>query len=204
MEEVFTERLPRRADRSVQTWLRERTAAAHASAERAVMGALSPLEPRRYGAYLQRVLALYEAVEPLLWSACGALVPDSASRLKLAWLREDLAALGLAHDPSARAPVPAITDPFEALGAAYVIEGSTLGGPVLLERLRASGLLLGRDAGGGRFLSGYGAENAAMWRAFRSALQNAAHDVQSWPALGRGALAMFRAYEAAVAQVSAR
>ncbi len=168
------------------------------------MRALSPIELPRYGAYLLRVHALYAALEPQLWDACGALVPDSAARFKTSWLRDDLAALGLGNGTLGHAPVPALADPYEALGAAYVIEGSTLGGPVLLARLRESGLLLQRSAGGARFLSGYGAHNAAMWRGFRTALQRAAHDAQRWPLLRKGALAMFRAYESAVMRASAR
>lgn len=204
MEEVITELLPQKAHGSVQAWLREETASAHAAAERAVMHALMPIEEARYGAYLQRVLALYEALEPQLWSACGALVPDRSARFKAAWLREDLAALGLATGATAPAQLPALADPFEALGAAYVVEGSTLGGPVLLARLRASGLLLQRDAGGARFLSGYGAKSSAMWQAFRSALQDAARDHRRWGAMRSGALGMFQAYESAIARAGTR
>lgn len=208
MGEVTSELPPHPAQGSVQVWLREETAQAHRSAERAVMCALMPIEEARYGAYLLRVLALYEPLEPQLWSACGALVPDSAARFKAAWLREDLAALGLiggAHRHAyAPAPVPPFADRYEALGAAYVIEGSTLGGPVLLARLRAAGLLLSRERGGARFLSGYGLQNAAMWRAFRSALHDAARAQLDWAALRRGAIGMFRAYERAVTPTIAR
>jgi heme oxygenase len=203
MGEVISERPPHRAHGSVQVWLRDETAEAHRAAEHAVMRALIPIEEAHYGAYLQRVLALYEPLEPQLWSACGALVPDSAARFKAAWLREDLAALGLAHG-QVPARVPAFADRFEALGAAYVIEGSTLGGPVLLARLRAAGLSLSRERGGARFLSGYGPQSAAMWRAFRSALHDAAGGQLDWAALRRGALGMFHAYECAVAPASAR
>jgi heme oxygenase len=72
----------------------------------------------------------------------------------------------------------------------------------LLARLRAAGLL--RKRGGTRFLSGYGPQSAAMWRAFRSALHDAARDPLDWAALRRGALGMFRAYELAITRASER
>lgn len=164
------------------------------------MSALTPIERPRYAAYLARVLALFEAIEPALWSACARFVPDAGQRFKSDWLRADLKALG-ASAASTNATAHAsfeLGGALEALGAAYVIEGSTLGGPVLLARLRAAGVVLDRERGGARFLSGYGAQNAAMWRAFRAALQAAALDAHDWPRIERGALAMFRAYERAI------
>jgi heme oxygenase len=46
---------------------------------------------------------------------------------------------------------------------AYVLEGSTLGGAVLLERVAPLGVTAAR---GGSFLASYGAERARMWHAF--------------------------------------
>lgn len=192
--------------RSAQAWLRAVTADAHARAESAVMRALQPLSAARYGAYLQGVHALYAPLEPQLYGdALAGLLPDAAERRKVPWLLEDLAALGLApRAPRAEAPRSDHTivprDPLERWGAAYVLEGATLGGPVLLARLRAQGLLLDRERGGFRFLLGYGPRAGAMWHAFRTQLQRAVTMRSDWTALGAGALGMFAAFEAAIAR----
>jgi heme oxygenase (biliverdin-IX-beta and delta-forming) len=57
-----------------------------------------------------------------------------------------------------------------AIGVAYVIEGSQLGGVVLARRLIGSGGSGGSDGSGDApafsYLVGYGSESAMMWRAF--------------------------------------
>lgn len=50
-----------------------------------------------------------------------------------------------------------------ALGYAYVVEGSTLGGRVILKHLNQT-LQLGEN--GTRFFAGYGAETGSFWKAF--------------------------------------
>ena len=128
------------------------------------MRALAPLSYERYADYLQRVLGLYAPLEAALWDSpeLQQLLPDADLRRKVPWLLEDLAALDRAPALDVAPPVlPSLASPLEQLGAAYVVEGATLGGGVLLARLRASGLLLDRNRRGTRFLSGYGAETAA-------------------------------------------
>lgn len=203
MDEVTTDLACRTRHRSIQAWLREETSEAHIAAERAVMRALTPLGPTRYRSYLQRLHALYAVLEPPLWSTCAELVPDHALRIKEGWLRADLAELGCDGFERPAVALPSLAGPLHALGAAYVVEGATLGGPVLLARLRAAGVLDRERPAGARFLSGYGAGNAAMWHAFRAALQ-AAGRAADWTPLRIGALAMFRAYEAAIDETSAR
>jgi heme oxygenase len=202
MNEVTTDLAPHARCRSIQGWLREETAGAHAAAELAVMRALTPLGRASYSRYIARVHALYDALEPQLWRACAELVPDHALRLKVGWLRADLAALDVKRFEPAVA-LPAFDCSAYALGAAYVIEGATLGGPVLLGRLRAAAVLDAQGSQGARFLSGYGASNAAMWQAFRVMLQDAGRTADR-AQLRDGALAMFRAYEAAIAEASVR
>ncbi len=69
-----------------------------------------------------------------------------------------------AGDPAA--DVPGDGSLAYALGVAYVVEGSQLGGQVLLRRLRQAGL-----AHGLRYLEGRGAATGAHWGAFLKALR---------------------------------
>jgi heme oxygenase len=206
MDQAVTDPAVRTAGEALaHSWLRTLTAHAHARAEHAVMRALTPLGYERYASYLERVLALYAPLEERLWSAPALrdLLRDTDQRRKTPWLLEDLAALGRAPVLDGRAPeLPALASPLEQLGAAYVVEGATLGGSVLLARLRGSGLLLDRNRGGARFLSGYGPETGARWHAFRSALREAACSRADWTAIGAGALATFRAFEAAISEAA--
>lgn len=193
-------------DRSVQGWLRTQTAGAHVAAEAAVMRALVPLSEARYGAYLRALLALYTPLEARLWSdrTLCELIPDAAARRKVPWLIDDLDELGLEVDASPRSTGMVLRDPLELLGAAYVLEGATLGGSVLLARLRSAGVFAQGGERGTRFLSGYGPQTAAMWRAFRANLQRAACAASDWSPLGHGALLTFGAFERALSRASGR
>lgn len=196
---------PAESARSAQAWLRKETALAHQAAEAAVMQSLLPVSQARFAEYLRRVLALYEPLEAVLWSEPGLSqwVPDRALRRKVPWLLEDLEALGIARPARSTVALAGSSEPLALLGAAYVVEGSTLGGPVLLARLREAGLFE-RTRAGTRFLSGYGPRTGAMWHAFRTQLQRAACSTANWSALRDGALAMFRSYSNAISQAGVR
>ena len=90
---------------------------------------------------------------------------EAARRRKSPLLVDDLQALG--DDPRVLPPcaaLPGTTTLPRALGVAYVIEGSTLGGRYILAKLPPSLVHL-RDRATA-FLAGYGLETGARWRAF--------------------------------------
>lgn len=63
---------------------------------------------------------------------------------------------------------PQIESVDHAFGLAYVLEGSTLGGAVLAERVRCAGFEGCRNT---EFLVGYGPDRGLMWRRFRNILE---------------------------------
>lgn len=90
------------------------------------------------------------------------------ARDRSAWLRDDLADLGV--DERAQACIPrcaalmTLDTPARRLGALYVVEGSTLGGRHLARNLD---VLLGATGSAGRhFFLGRGTETAVAWNAF--------------------------------------
>lgn len=95
-------------------------------------------------------------------------------RRKSHLLERDLEALGEAS-PYARCSVlPALASFGRCIGAAYVIEGSTLGGRYILSRLPAElAVVRGRATS---FLEGYGAETGTRWRAFGAIVEEALAD----------------------------
>ena len=123
--------------------------------------------------YLKWARAMYgwlSTFEDKLWSAPWPAAVDAGRRNgKRAWLATDLIALGESDASMASLPVADaqlhLQTEAKRFGAAYVLEGSTLGGQVLLRHL---GPQLAPSEG--RYLQGYGAETGAMWQRFSQAL----------------------------------
>ncbi len=159
--------------------LRAETQAAHEAVERlpyfeALRRGELPLGA--YANYLRAFSLLHEALEDALGRAEGAAAEvwhEGMSRRE--HFARDFAELGDAGPEVPRAAARAIAlaeqlraratdDPAWALGYLYVLEGSTLGGRVLLRELeRLPGLEGGR---GLHYLASYGDETAEHWRAF--------------------------------------
>lgn len=150
--------------------LREETAALHQQAERHVRILDPDATDTTYARYLARMYGFHVPMEDLfardrVLTAAGF---DPLGRRKRALLARDLDALGVdARALPLCAALPSIVtagDAPGAIGAAYVIEGSTLGGAFILARMRARlGHLIGRATA---FLDGYGPETGARWKAF--------------------------------------
>ena len=129
-----------------------------------------PIDLRDRGVYadcLRRMGRFYAAWEPSLQSQreLQRIVPDLPERRRADALASDLRALGV--EPLAPMPAPEPLSDAEALGALYVIEGSTLGGQVIMRSLQGTDF----EAGATRFFDAYGPRTGAMWKAFCAALE---------------------------------
>lgn len=155
-----------RSDAELLVRLRDTTADAH----RRVEARLFPsglADEASYRTMLQVLLALHEPLETRLATVAGfaALGVDPAARRKSPRLRADLAAMGVASPDVPKRPAPPVDDLATALGVFYVLEGSTLGGRVLMDQVRTR---LGAVPVG--FLAGYGDDTGRYWRRTRTAL----------------------------------
>jgi heme oxygenase len=75
--------------------------------------------------------------------------------------------------------VPVITNTIEALGALYVLEGSIMGGSIIVQMLQKGGVNQGVS-----FFSGYGEATGMMWGNFIAVLnQNATNEKQEAEAI---------------------
>ena len=139
--------------------LRERTRGAHAQAEAALDVPRRGRDRDGYAALLGSLRSVYAPLERELDAAdvAGAVLPDWPARRKTGWLDTDLLALD-ARLPSDLEVVP-LRSAEEVVGAAYVMEGATLGG-ALVGPLLSPGLPH-------RFFDGYGPGRGRMWRDFR-------------------------------------
>ncbi|NUO51709.1 MAG: biliverdin-producing heme oxygenase, partial [Polyangiaceae bacterium] len=143
--------------------LRNETRAEH----RAIEATVELLDPfgstARYRSLLEKTLGFYEPVEKALYRFEG--------RDKTGALIRDLRFLGVV--PERIAALPRTTwQPAGSLaalyGCAYVLEGATLGGRVLLRRAKER-LGLTPDAGAA-FYFGYGDKTREMWTRFGATL----------------------------------
>ena len=125
-----------------------------------------------------------------------------AARGKVSLLSADLAALRLSP-LAAPCPVPGdvVASAATALGAMYVLEGSTLGGR-MIER-HCAGPLGMSLAHGGAFYHGYGARTGALWQAFGAVLESHDTDEPQRAAMLHGARSCFGALHRFLASIPA-
>ena len=150
---------PIHSEPSLLDAIREATADAHAALERR----LPPggWTRAQYAAFLRATLSVVDIVEPRVrqWlpDVHGGAVPGGAR------LRHDLAALG---EPDAVAPVPdlpVIDTIAAAFGAAYVLQGSMLGGAIIARTLQLNSQIPGDSF---TYLQPPGVSIGPVWRAF--------------------------------------
>ena len=97
-------------------------------------------------------------------------LPDYDERRKAKLILEDLLALNTSNPEICRQDhLPFIESPFQALGALYVMEGSTLGGVYIVKMIQRK---LSGNENIFHFFSGYGDRNPMMWDRFKKALDN--------------------------------
>jgi len=127
-----------------------------------------------YRQLLEKFYGFYSIIEPSIWERVQwELVGiDAKKRRKTNLLVQDLKVLGLNCEEIMRLPqcakVPIVETFSQALGCAYVLEGSTLGGQVITRHLRRE---LGIESErGASFFTSYGSEVGPMWRDFTNIL----------------------------------
>ena len=150
--------------------LRLATRAAHDRLEGASGLMDGDLDLAAYRGRLQRFHGFWRGWQPLI----AARLAEEAllgPRRRLHLLANDLAFLGLSRaaiEALPVCPVPALEDAAAAIGSLYVMEGSTLGGRVILGH---AGRRLGLTDAGCSYFRGYGNATGAMWRAFLARLE---------------------------------
>lgn len=154
--------------------LKQATTALHQLAERHVRILDADATIADYRSYLAAMLGYHGPLEDRFTAhtELQATGFDAAGRRKTSLLCDDLAALG--DDPWATprcGRLPATTSLPRALGVAYVLEGSTLGGRFILARLPVQ--LAGLRGRATAFLAGYGGETGARWRSFAAIVERA-------------------------------
>jgi heme oxygenase (biliverdin-IX-beta and delta-forming) len=151
--------------------LRDGTVAEHRAVEDSFDLKTSMGSPVAYRQLLERLWGLH-----YVWEDQARALLDASilgGRLKTPWLHADLRALGLSNEQIQGLAVPARWNSHltrsAALGAMYVLEGSSLGGEVIF-RYGVQRLAIAPDHCG-RFFYGYGPATSVMWSDWRELLQ---------------------------------
>lgn len=129
------------------------------------------------------------------WQSVGL---DGTDRRRAQRLRSDLLALGLSEGDIDRLPrckaLPQVATPSDALGCVYVVEGSTLGGQMILRHLARH--LEVRAGQGASFFAGYGSKTGMRWKETCAAIEAFdASGVGSTEGAARAAVATFTSLE---------
>ncbi len=151
----------------LSTKIKEATREAHQQLEKTVVLKLKSIRSAEdYASFLKYFYAYFNAVESAIAPYISeGLLPDHAERRNSTYLRQDIEALGGSADQLPSVDAPAISNPLEALSALYVLEGSIMGGPYIVQMLQKHGMTTGFS-----FFSGYGEDTGRMWGAFTAVL----------------------------------
>ncbi|SEL72732.1 heme oxygenase [Parapedobacter koreensis] len=164
------------------------TMAAHLELEKIVVLKLEAIRSEvNYAGLLGYFYSYFSALEKAIAPFINETVlPDFAQRRKSERLKTDLVELGGSSESLPQPKLPEISSTAQALGALYVMEGSIMGGSVIVQMLAKHGICKGVS-----FFSGYGPETGKMWKAFQDALEAYSDDPEAASALTASALATF-------------
>ncbi|UYQ95100.1 biliverdin-producing heme oxygenase [Chitinophaga horti] len=153
--------------------IKEATREAHLHLEKIVVKKLKTVRSHAdYATLLKHFYAYFShletAIEPYI---TADLLPDYKDRRHAAYIKNDMEALGFDTNELPHTTVPEITNAAQAMGALYVMEGSIMGGSIIVQMLAKGGITEGVS-----FFSGYGEATGQMWGTFIGVLNSVAPD----------------------------
>lgn len=153
--------------------IKENTHAAHQQVEGIIVRQLKAIRSDAdYAEVLKGFYAYFRAVEDAIAPyVTTEVLPDLADRRNSSYIKRDIEELGGRIEEIPVAVVPKVSDTLEALSALYVLEGSIMGGPYIVQMLNKYGVNRGTS-----FFSGYGESSGVMWSKFTDVLNQYAAD----------------------------
>ncbi|MBD1423003.1 biliverdin-producing heme oxygenase [Sphingobacterium chuzhouense] len=143
--------------------IKENTKEAHQTLEGVVVRQLKAVRSDAdYAEVLKNFYAYFNAVEKAIAPFITSdVLPDYAERRNSSYIKADIEELGGNVNDLPTATPPAVSNTLEALSALYVLEGSIMGGPYIVQMLNKYGVTKGTS-----FFSGYGENTGKMWSTF--------------------------------------
>lgn len=163
--------LPGKQTIMLSTNIKEATRQAHQELEKKVIYTLKAIRSEQdYVQLLKYFYAYFSQLETMMAPYITTeVLPDYAQRRHASSLKKDIEALGAHASDLPEAVAPDIQNTLQAMGALYVMEGSIMGGSIIVQMLAKAGITTGVS-----FFSGYGEATGAMWGKFTAVLNNIA------------------------------
>ncbi|WP_156308842.1 biliverdin-producing heme oxygenase [Sphingobacterium endophyticum] len=153
--------------------IKEETKTAHQQVEAKIVRQIKAIKNEaEYADLLKGFYAFFSAVEAETEPYISTeILPDKLNRRNSTFIKKDIESLGFEIDnlPPANAPKP--NSVLEALSSMYVLEGSIMGGPYIIQMLKKAGIQRGFS-----FFEGYAEQSQNMWNAFTSVLNQHANN----------------------------
>lgn len=151
----------------IQDALREQSTVPHQQLEKIVISRLKAIKTDKdYAEFLTLFYSYFnkleQAIAPFI---TDEMLPDRLERRNSSYLANDIIDLGENPVQLTGIELPVIDNAAKAFGALYVMEGSIMGGPIIIQILAKYGVTKGIS-----FFSGYGPETGKKWNAFIDAL----------------------------------
>lgn len=153
--------------------IKENTKEAHQTLEGVVVRQLKAVRSDAdYAEVLKNFYAYFNAVEKAIAPFITPdVLPDYTERRNSSYIKADIEELGGDVNDLPVATAPAVNNTLEALSALYVLEGSIMGGPYIVQMLNKYGVTKGTS-----FFSGYGENTGKMWNKFVDVLNKHGED----------------------------
>ncbi|WP_316835173.1 biliverdin-producing heme oxygenase [Pedobacter nutrimenti] len=151
----------------LSTTIKEATKESHLSLEKQVVQKLKAIRSNEdYADFLNHFYTYFSQVEQAIAPyITEELLPDYKDRRNSSYLKKDIEELGGQINDPVTINLPEITNHLEALGALYVMEGSIMGGSIIVKMLEKGGITKGVS-----FFSGYGEATGQKWGSFVAVL----------------------------------
>jgi len=153
----------------ISTTIKEATKDEHQMLEVEVIKRLKAIRSDAdYAALLQYFYNYFSSIEKVITPfITNEVLADYEQRRNSRYIKDDIQNLGEALNENHSVALPVITSPLQAMAALYVMEGSIMGGKIIVQMLAKNGITKGTS-----FFEGYGAETGNMWSTFTAALNN--------------------------------
>lgn len=147
--------------------IKEATKTAHQQLEVIVVKKLKAIRSNEdYADLLKHFYVYFNAVEKVIAPFINTeVLPDYKERRNSKYLKQDIETLGYSIENLPEANAPVVQSTIAALGSLYVLEGSIMGGRIIVQMLEKLGITTGIS-----FFSGYGANTGLMWQQFTDVL----------------------------------
>ena len=164
----------------LSTQIKEDTKDAHLQLEKIVVNHLKKVRSETdYAILLRYFYAYFTTLERTIAPfVTESILADFSTRRKADRLADDILALGESIENLPVVKMPEINSGADAMGALYVMEGSVMGGSIIIGMLQKYGITKGFE-----FFSGYGPATGKMWAEFIDALNQFVNTEQQQQAI---------------------